>query len=353
MLSRVADSLYWMSRYIERADSVARIIDVNLHLLLDLTGSMAEQWLPLVETTGDATRFMQAYAAPTRENVVQFLAFDEANPNSIISCVRAARENARSVREIITSDAWEAINSFYLTISSPEFAVRAKANLNEVFSVVKTAGHLFAGIIDATMSRGEGWHFCRAGRLLERADKTARILDVKYFILLPLPSDVGSPTDDLQWSALLRSVSAFQMYRQAYGRISPDGVASFLVLEPDFPRAVLYCVTAAEASLHAISGTPINTFSNLAEQRIGQLRSQLAFTTAAEMIKGGLHTFLDDLERRLNRVDDGIFETFFALRPVAGATAPNGRAVDRDVLSGNQSAGWVGGAGGHARDLGQ
>ncbi len=353
MLSRVADSLYWMSRYIERAESVARIINVNLHLLLDSPASVAEQWLPLVETTGDAASFAEKYGASTRENVVQFLAFDASNPNSIISCVRAARENARSIREIITSEMWEALNGFYLKVSDAEFAERAKDRLHETFSEVKTASHLFTGITDATMSRGEGWHVCRVGRLLERADKTVRILDVKYFILLPSAADVGSPIDDLQWSALLRSASAFQMYRQAVGRISPSDVARFLVLDPAFPRAVLYCLARAEESLHAISGASIGTFSNLAEQRIGQLRSQLAFTSADEMIGGGLHRFLDDLELKINGVGDAICDTFFALRPVLAPAGPNGRYLSRDVLPGNQSAGGIGGARGHTSDLGQ
>ena len=174
------------------------------------------------------------------------------------------------------------------------------------------------------MTHGEAWHFCQLGRMLERADKTSRILDVKYFILLPKLADVGTPFDDIQWLALLRSASALEMYRQRHGRILPVNVVKFLVLDREFPRAVLHCLTRANESLHAISGTYTGSFCNPAEQRLGQLRAELAYTQAEEVIASGLHEFVDDLQRRLNLVGDAIHECFFAMRPLETA----GRRVE-------------------------
>jgi uncharacterized alpha-E superfamily protein len=171
--------------------------------------------------------------------------------------------------------------------------------------------------MNATMSHGEGWHFCRLGMQLERADKTSRILDVKYFILLPTPADVGTPIDDIQWAAVLRSASAFEMYRKRHGRILPEKVVDFLLLDREFPRAIHHCLIKSEESLHLISGTPLGTFRNTAEQRLGQLRSDVAFAQVGDIITDGLHEFLDGFQKRLNLVGGAIFETFFAIRPLA------------------------------------
>jgi uncharacterized alpha-E superfamily protein len=228
-----------------------------------------------------------------------------------------ARENARSVREIISSEMWEQVNTFYLTVRAAASEGRIMEAPHQFFTEVKMASHLFVGITDATMSHGEGWHFGRMGRLLERADKTSRILDVKYFILLPAVADVGTPFDDIQWAAVLKSASAFEMYRKRHGRLVPDRVADFLILDREFPRAMHDCIVKAEASLHAISGSPLGTFQNLAEQRLGRLRSELDYAQIQEIIASGLHEFLDAFQAKLNRVGDAICETFFALRPVA------------------------------------
>jgi uncharacterized alpha-E superfamily protein len=322
MLSRVADSLFWMGRYIERAENVARFIDVTLHMILDLPIGSAEQWEPLIITSGDQERFATRYAtAATQGNVIRFLAFDADNPNSIVSCLRAARENARSVREIISSEMWEQVNMFYLMVRGPDAGRRAGESPHEFFTEIKMASHLFSGLTETTMSHGEAWHFCRLGRLLERADKTTRLLDVKYFILLPRHTDVGSPFDDIQWSAVLRSASAFEMYRKRHGRIAPDRIVDFLLLDREFPRSVHYCLIKAEESLHAISGTPIGTFRNPAEQRLGQLRSELGYARVDDILAGGLHESLDGLQAKFNAVGDAIFETFFALRPIGAGAA--------------------------------
>lgn len=316
MLSRVASSIYWLNRYVERAENYARFIGVNLNLTLDLPRGTAEQWEPLVATTGDHELFKSRYEKPTKENVLQFLVADPLNPSSILSCLSAARENARSVREIISTDMWEQVNHFYLMVKDAVASGMSSHKLHPFLADVKAASHLLLGITDATMLHGEGWHFSRVGRLLERADKTSRILDVKYFILLPAATEVGTPFDIIQWSDLLKSASALEMYYKRYGRIAPNDVAEFLILDPTFPRAIRYCLIKAEDSLHAISGSERGSHQNLAEKRLGRLRAELDFADIEDCVTGGLHEFVDHFQAQLNRVGDGIFETFFAPRPI-------------------------------------
>ena len=274
MLSRVADSIYWINRYVERAENVSRFVEVNLHLLLDTPMGSMQQWEPLVITTGDQDIFKERYGEATAENVLKFLTFDADYPSSIRSCVKSARENARSVREIISSEMWEQLNEFYLQVEDAAKSTDI-AQLYAFYPEVKTASHLFAGVMEATMSHNEGWHFGRLGRFLERADKTARILDVKYFILLPSVAAVGSPLDNLQWIALLRSASAYEMYCKCQHTIHPSGVVDFLVLHPEFPRSIRCSILQAEQSLNIISGTPGGSWQLRSERRLGKLRSQL------------------------------------------------------------------------------
>lgn len=315
MLSRVANSIYWLTRYVERAENIARFIDVNLNLLLDFPAGLTQQWEPLVITTGDLPLFQERYGQATAENVIQFLTFDTKYSNSIISCLQVARENARSIREIISSEMWEQVNAFYLMVkeADPEQSLSA---LHDFFTQVKMASHLFAGVMDATMTHNEGWNFGQMGRLLERADKTTRILDVKYFILLPSVKDVGTMLDEIQWTALLRSASAYEMYRKCQHRITPTGVVEFLILDPGFPRAIRFCLLRSERALHQITGTPAGTWRDPVERALGRLRSELDYLTIDEIIQTGLHEFLDDLQQQLNEVGNKVFKTFFALEPV-------------------------------------
>jgi uncharacterized alpha-E superfamily protein len=308
-----------MGRYMERAENVARFIDVNLNLSLDMPAELGEQWAPLVNITGDHDLFFKRYGVPTRENVMHFLTLDRENPNSIRSCVHHARENARSVREIISSEMWEQANHFYLRVKDVAANKSAAENFHDFYTSVKMESHLFNGLTHATMSHGEAWHFLQLGKLLERADKTSRILDVKYYILLPRDQAVGPVVDNIQWAALLKSVSALEMYRKHFKQIGPSKVADFLLLNRDFPRSVHYCLSRAEDSLHAITGSFHDAFSNKAEQQLGRLLAELNYTQVDEIIHGGLHEFLDELQTRLNRIDDAVFETFFALRPLTGS----------------------------------
>jgi uncharacterized alpha-E superfamily protein len=313
MLSRVAESVFWMARYIERAENVARFIDVNHNLTLDLGGVVGEQWAPLVYTTGDWADFQERYAGPTRENILQFLTFDRDNPNSIAACLQHARENARAVREIISSAMWEEINKFYLWINEASRTGEALDRPYDFYNQVKRASHLLVGITEATMSHGEAWQFALLGRMLERADKTSRIVDVKYYILLPTVRLVSSPLDVVQWSALLKSAGALEMYRQAHGRITPAKVADFLLLDCEFPRSMRFCLVTAEQALREITGNHGGMFRGRSEQRLGRLRSDLVYATIGDIIDRGMHEFIDEFQDHLNQVGDAIRDDFFTL----------------------------------------
>ncbi|MEB3225669.1 MAG: alpha-E domain-containing protein [Synechococcus sp.] len=312
MLSRVADSIYWLNRYVERAENVARFVEVNLTLLLD-TPTATNYWQALVTTTGDSEFFQEHYGEPTSKNVLQFLTFDQNYSNSVVSCLKRARENAHAVRANISSEMWEQVNEFYHMVQGAASQPMTLEQRYQFYPAIRMASHLFAGIMEATMSHNEGWHFGQLGRFLERADKTARILDVKYFILLPSLQDVGSPLDNLQWIALLKSASAYEMYRKRQHRITPNNVAAFLILDEQFPRSICSSLMAAQKSLHYISGTPIGNWTCPSERSLGRLCSSLDYITMDEIFDQGLHEFLDDLQSKLNGVGQDIYEDFIAV----------------------------------------
>jgi uncharacterized alpha-E superfamily protein len=319
MLSRVANSIYWMNRYIERADNYARFISVNFNLALDLPPDVPEQWEPLIIATADNFIFQKHYDAPTRENVLYFMAFDVKNPNSILSCLLEARENARTIRESISREMWEYVNQIYWTVK--DAAAESKswelARYQGFLESIKTGSQLFYGIVDSTITRGEGWHFGRLGRLIERADKTTRFLDVKYFTLLPEIDAVGSPLDLMLWSSVLKSVSAYNMFRQQYQVMNPTSIVDFLLLDKKFPRSVMHCIRQAEVSLYEISGTSItNSYSNPAEKALSKLRSEVEFTEIKDIFSTGLHQYLDEFQQKNNAVGEAIFKTYFDLKPV-------------------------------------
>lgn len=319
MLSRVANSMYWLSRYIERAENVVRAIEVNAHMALDCPGENQAQWSPLISIGAAEPLFQATGREPTARNVIDFLAFDCNNPNSILSCLFAARENARAIRPTITSEMWEQINRMHLYVKQAATEASIFDTPHEFYARLKLGSHLFAGIMEATMTHNEAWHFGRIGRMLERADQTTRLVDVKYFILLPSADHVGLSLDDIQWTAVLRSASALEMYRKQYGAVSPNDIVGFLLLDREFPRAVLHCLNRANTSLRTITGSRAGTFTCLSEQRLGQLRADLSYLHVEEIIANGLHPFLDRTQSRLNGVGDAIFKEFFAPSSVAAS----------------------------------
>jgi uncharacterized alpha-E superfamily protein len=315
MLSRVANSIYWLGRYLERAENYARFIDVNFNLMLDLPPDLKAQWEPLIITTGDQDLYKKKYDTFESKKVIHFLTFDTENPNSIISSISFARENARVIRENLTKETWEKLNELYHFVQkSAEKKDNGKDDPRSFFESVKNQILLLYGLADSTVARTEGWYFRQLGMFLERADKTSRIVDVKYHILLPSPNWVGTPLDFLHWTALLKSVTAFNTYRRLYGNIEPSKVVEFLTLNKYFPRSVFFCIKEAELCLHKISGSSEGGFGNPAEKTIGGLRSKLEFTEVEDIIQLGLHEYLDQLQMKINQISDKINTNFFQIK---------------------------------------
>ncbi len=308
MLSRVADSIYWLGRYIERAENVARAIDVNLQLQLDLPGE-ERPWEPVIQTAGNADAFFKSYAHVSTENALTFLTFDKENPSSIISCVAAARENARCVRERISSELWIAINQFYLKLNDPEVQKQALAAPHAFYCSVKEFSQLTVGIIQGTMTHDVAWNFARLGTMIERADQTSRILDVKYYILLPDVSMVGMALDTVQWNAVLKSVGAYEMFHRKNSNVTPQNVADFLLLSEDFPRSLRYCLEQAEISLKNIAFPVKSNADSL--RLLGKMRSDMAFSTIEEIIKNGLHEKIEEMQKNLCDLGTQIWKDFF------------------------------------------
>ena len=311
MLSRAADSIYWANRSVGRAANAARLIDANLHLSLDLPGTQSEQWAPILRTIADGRTVDQSSGVDARERIMAFLAFDTDNPTSILSSFIVARENAKSIRQLITTDMWEQINKAYLAVAAASKNQRILAAPHEFLTEVKIAGHLYEGITDSTMTHGDGWHFGRLGRLIERADMTSRIVDSTYESLLPEDDAMEELVDGTRWSALLRSASAFEMYRQHRGRISPKGVAELLVADREFPRAMHYCVIAADESLRVVTGPRSGASVHATQERMDKLLSGLESFQVGDAVRSSVHDQLAEFQRDLNLLGASIAEAFF------------------------------------------
>ena len=309
MLSRVADSLYWINRYVERAENISRFVEVSEAMALDCPPGSAEPWLPLIDASGDRELFDTLCPAGTPEDVVQCLVREPRNPSSVVNCLDIARENARQIREVITTEMWEHLNGVYWNLQEESYwELPPQEQLREI----RRACQLFYGITDATLSRDLSWHFSRLGRLLERADKTTRILDVKYFLLLPSPDEVGGVLDELQWISLLRSAGAYQMFRQSQQRaIAPRAVAGFLLLDPIFPRSVRYCLERLSETLRIIRGSAVPGPPDELECLIGLVLARWSYTRIDDLIATGLHEAIDHLQQDLNRLHGLIEQRYF------------------------------------------
>jgi len=317
MLSRVANSLYWMSRYTERAENIARLVDTNLQLLLDFRNldekRLAQYWLPIIQASGDEEAFFKLHPKATGPAVTEFLVFQEENPSSIIQCISQARENARMVRDQITVELWEELNGLYLFVRSPEARDMWKRSPSDFFAQIKASSLLVIGISSSTLTRNEGWWFIQAGQFIERADKTSRILDVRFQSL----PDRGAPetisqAETVEWSAILHSCSAWDAYKAIYGAdVHPRHVAEFLVLNEDFPRSVRFCAEELNTALRRLSGVAEGRFQNDAERHAGRLLAELQFSTVDEIFERGLHRYLDDLQTKLNTIGDSLFSAYF------------------------------------------
>jgi uncharacterized alpha-E superfamily protein len=353
MLCRDADSCYWIGRYVERAEAVARMVDVHYHFGLEnpLIGETA-QWSSILAISGSEKQFHSRYTNEDERSIVQFFAFDEEYPNAIVRCIRSARENARSIREQISSEMWESLNRTYHEMRGWNIDRVMQGSPHEFFQWVKNASHLFQGITNRTLMMGESRDFLDAGRFLERADQTARILDVKYHALLPRyerssgetddarkagdiaavetqsqsqsqstgvvapspplrdPLGVGGPVDVHGWIAVLKSVGAYEAFRKTFYQVTPRNVADFLILSGQFPASVRHSIGRVQGCLRRVSGNAGAGPANDAERVIGKLYSSLNYVTAAEIIASGLHEFLEDVEVQCAEVGNAITRTY-------------------------------------------
>ncbi|MBD2718169.1 MULTISPECIES: alpha-E domain-containing protein [unclassified Synechococcus] len=324
MLSRVADSLYWINRNVERAENISRFVEVSEAMALDCPPGSAEPWLPLIEASGDRKLFDELYPVVTPDAVIHFLVREAKNPSSVLNCIANARENARQIREVMTTEMWEQINDIYWTLQEEAFWRQPP---QEQLREIRRACQLFYGITDATLSRDLSWQFSRLGRLLERADKTTRILDVKYFLLLPSPEEVGGVLDELQWISLLRSAGAYQMFRQSSQQaIEPKAVAAFLLLDPIFPRSVRYCLERISDTLRIIRGSSVPRPADDLECLIGLTLAHWSFTRIDELVATGLHEAIDNFQSDLNRLHE-LIEARYFIAP-AGTTASQEAACE-------------------------
>lgn len=317
MLSRTADHLYWMARYIERAENMARVLDVtyNMSLVPNAAESEAALWLPALEISGNVEAFEKSYSGEngveyTAANVIHYLALDMNNPSSIYCALRSARENAHAVRVAMTTETWENINALWLEFGQFVKQDLAQSGLREFCDWVKARSHLFRGVCFGTMLRDDAFNFVRLGTFIERADNTARLLDVKYHLLLPEQEEVGGAVDYYEWSAVLRSVSAFQAYQKIYSdTIEPWRVAELLVLRRDMPRSLHACFDEITPILELLSGSRHTECKRLA----GELHSKLRFGKMQDIFQRGLHEFLSDFVESNNKLGAEVHKTFFSI----------------------------------------
>ena len=314
MLSRTADHLFWMSRYMERAENTARMLDVNYQTsLLPQSADRTEQgWAGVLGISELTEAFGKKHDVVDAGNVMQFLVRESSSPSSILSCLGAARENARAVRGKLTTELWETTNQTWLEFNRMLSDDTFERDPAALFEWVKFRSHLSRGVSVGTMLQDESLHFIRIGTFLERADNTARLLDIKFHDLAgdyfgAWADDAAPEVDFYHWSAILRSVSAFEIYRKVYRNvIRPDKVAELLMLRPDMPRSLAACMNELVANLELVANEP----SAETRRRAGRLRADLQFGRIDEILATGLHAFLTQFLDRVNAIGAGISRDF-------------------------------------------
>lgn len=293
MLGRTADSLYWMARYMERAENVARILDVALRMALIPSGKETRDsaWISTLEVAGVQEEFDDRYGEATRDNIIHYLVLDSDYPSSIYASLRAARENARALRGTITIEMWESLNATWLEVRDWDDSALQRRGYRQMLEWVKERVHLFRGVTSGTMLQDDSYEFARLGWFVERSGYTARLLDSKYHVLLPSVEDVGGAVDYYQWGALLRSVSAFRAYHKIYSNvITPRRVAELLIMRADMPRSLHACLSQITASLDQLCGRDPFECRRLA----GELHARIAYGSMDEIFELGLHEFLTE-----------------------------------------------------------
>lgn len=310
LLARYADAIFWLGRYVERAENLARILDVNETFSRDARGE--QNWLSILQLHSDQDRFLELHGAVNAHSVLHFYVLDQANPTAIISAVRAARENARMLRPLISTEMWVQLNVFHGWISRLRPEDVSPGRVSAICGRIKDACQAHTGITEGTFYRDQAWYFYELGRYIERADQTTRLLDMKYHLLLPDAADVGSPIDISQWHALLRSAAGYHAFRRLHPRgMTPDQVAGFLLLNRRFPRSVHVCVREAEMLLSGLKSRYGLRGGAQAAELLDGLRAELSSLSIAAIVAGGLHEFLDFLQVRLSGITRDLAQAFF------------------------------------------
>lgn len=293
MLSRTAANLFWIARYMERAETVVRLLGVASRnaLIPNTAGGFRSEWASILQAAGKTDEFAKKYGDPVARNVESFLFFDRDNPSSVASCIETARENGRIVRTALTGQVWDALNGGYQELKELRRTERSKLQLNDLIDWTTTKCALVRGAIEDTQLRNDGYDFIHLGYALERADSTARLLDVKYYVLLPQVDYVGSGFDNYQWSTILRAMSANRGFYWAYGgEITPMKIADFLILNRKSPRSLI--TSAEDVMWHLDRLARAYGRSTEAQTRIRTVVSELAETTVDDIFEEGLHEFL-------------------------------------------------------------
>ena len=310
LLARYADAAFWMARYMERAENLARILDVTETFTSDKPGD--PNWLSIIQINADEDRFFASHAKADGETVLNFYALDRDNPTSIASTVASARENARTLRPLISTEMWTQLNVFHAMLADLKPSDLRRAALSRFCTLVKEGCQTHTGIIEGTFYRDQGWYFYHLGKHLERADQTTRLVDIKYHALLPTPQHVGTAVDEAGWNAVLRSAAGYHAYRRVHPRgMQPAKVAGFLLFDGEFPRSPVVCMMQINRLLTRLKSRYALRGGNLALERLDEIEAMMAEQTIGEVIGTGLHEFLDFLQRQFIRLSNELSADFF------------------------------------------
>ncbi len=315
MLSRVAENVYWMSRYVERAENVARLLDAGFFHDLDAAGLGDTGRTPIdsiLTILACRDEFERQHGHGDRDAVLRFLTFDRNSPHSMLGLIARARENARGTQEALSAESWSQLNRLYLELSSQRAKRRYTASPSRFYEAVKRSCILFSGLIDSTLPRSECYHFLQLGRHLERVNQVCRILDAKTRALGGDGAAMPPAHGQVHWASLLRSCSAYDAYLREYQeRLDGETAVRYLLLDADFPRAVRFCVARCQESLHEIGGGDDDNYASEAERRLGRLDGELRYIDLEEIFERGLSTFLSGITAACNRVGDEIHQAYF------------------------------------------
>jgi uncharacterized alpha-E superfamily protein len=313
LLARFAENSYWLARYMERAENLARTLDVNETFAQNSEG--VNEWLPIVQLYADSDRFFERHSEATADAVLHFYILDRENPNSVLSTVFIARENARSLRHLISTETWQQLNVFYNRLLKLQPRDLALSQLSRLCLSIKEDCQLHTGIIEGTGFRDQAWYIYQIGKYLERMDQTTRLLDINYHRLLPSLQQVGTEIDSSRWNAVLRSVAGYHAFRRVHPRgMSPSTVAAFLLFDPSFQRSVAVCIEIVDEMFTRLSSLVASSDIGHGAQSLATLRIIGKETSIEQVIVTGLHEFLDHLQQHIISLNDELGDTLFGHR---------------------------------------